>query len=304
MRSLFLFLPPFLLALIGFSCEDNNSVTPTPQEASLSDEPQLPPQTTSGFIRKEGTDIESRFLLPEGYKRIAYPEGSFEYYLRHLSLKPDGAEVKRYDGSVKRNYNVYVAVADLPIGNKDLHQCADAVMRLRAEYLWKKGNYDAIAFNYTSGFRAEYARWRKGERIKVENNRCSWVQGGAASDSYESFWKYLEQVFTYAGTLSLEKELRAFPSGMSLDAEEGIRPGDVFIRGGSPGHAVIVVDVAQHESTGERIFLLAQSYMPAQELQVLDCSEDEGFGPWYTTNFGPALETPEWTFNREQLRRW
>jgi hypothetical protein len=292
------------VAFIGLSCTGSFSSKPEPQTISVPDEPELSPQTTSGFIRKEGTDIESRFLLPDGYRRIACEEGSFEAFLRSLPLKPDGADVKCYDGTIKYNGGAYVAVVDLPIGNKDLHQCADAIMRLRAEYLWKKGDYSSIAFNYTSGFRAEYARWRKGERIKVDNNRCSWVQGGESSDSYESFWKYLEQVFTYAGTRSLEKELTPFPSGMSLNAEAGIRPGDVFIRGGSPGHAVIVVDVAEHESSGERIFLLAQSYMPAQELQVLNRTEKEGFGPWYSTDFGEELDTPEWTFSREALRRW
>ena len=39
--------------------------------------------------------------------------------------------------------------------------------------------------------------------------------------------------------------------------------GDVFIRGGSPGHCVIVVDMAVHQETGEKLFMLAQSYMPA-----------------------------------------
>ena len=43
--------------------------------------------------------------------------------------------------------------------------------------------------------------------------------------------------------------------------------GDVLIQGGSPGHAVIVVDMAENPATGEKLYLLAQSYMPAQDIQ-------------------------------------
>ncbi|MEZ4798767.1 MAG: DUF4846 domain-containing protein [Flavobacteriales bacterium] len=57
------------------------------------------------------------------------------------------------------NYDVYDAVVDLEIGTKDLHQCADAVMRLRAEYLWVTQQYDKIHFNFTNGFRVDYTEW-------------------------------------------------------------------------------------------------------------------------------------------------
>ena len=72
-------------------------------------------------------------------------------------------------------------------------------------------------------------------------------------------------IFAYAGTLSLSKEL---PSA----AFDDMRIGDIFIQGGNPGHAVIVVDMAKHPATGEQLFLLAQSYMPAQDIQILQKS--------------------------------
>ena len=65
--------------------------------------------------------------------------------------------------------------------------------------------------------------------------------------SYKTFRKYLNMVFMYAGTASLSKELRTVPY-TSLQA------GDVFIKGGSPGHAVIVVDVAIHPKTKESFY--------------------------------------------------
>ena len=83
---------------------------------------------------------------------------------------------------------------------------------------------------------------------------------------------------------------------------EELKIGDVFIKGGSPGHAVIVVDVAVNESTGEKVFMLAQSYMPAQEIHVLVNPNDAEFSPWYSADFGEELMTPEWAFKRDMLK--
>ncbi|MFM7767840.1 MAG: DUF4846 domain-containing protein, partial [Bacteroidota bacterium] len=109
--------------------------------------------------------------------------------------------------------------------------------------------------------------------------------------------KYMEMVFSYAGTASLEKELKP------VDLAD-MQIGDLFIKGGFPGHAVVVVDMAVHESTGEKLFLLAQSYMPAQETHVLKNPNDAGLSPWYALDFDGELTTPEWTFGRQQLKRF
>ena len=251
------------------------------------------PQQTKP-INPSGATILERFNPPEGFVRTLEDTASFAHYLRQLPLKPHGSEVLYYDGRIKPNRNIYAAVVDLPIGGRDLHQCADAVMRLQAEYLWKKKQWDKIHFNFTNGFRADYSRWRKGERIRVKGNQVSWTTGATPSDSYASFWKYLEMVFSYAGTLSLEKELDPV-------SVKDLQIGDVFIQGGSPGHAVLVVDLAKDPNTGKRVFLLAQSYMPAQEIQVLQ--NPSGDGPWYEAGFGEVLRTPEWVFEKGDLRR-
>lgn len=80
--------------------------------------------------------------------------------------------------------------------------------------------------------------------------------------------------------------------------------GDVFIQGGSPGHAVIIVDMAVNKNTGEKLFLLAQSYMPAQEIQVLKNPNNSSNSPWYSTSFVQELMTPEWTFRVTDLKRF
>jgi hypothetical protein len=84
---------------------------------------------------------------------------------------------------------------------------------------------------------------------------------------------------------------------------KNIEIGDIFIKGGSPGHAVIVVDLALN-SAGEKRFLLAQSYMPAQDIHVLKNPKNAQLSPWFSTDFGDVLETPEWDFKKEQLKRF
>jgi len=241
-----------------------------------------------------GNTVRTRFSVPEGYKRIKPEKNSFAEYLQNLPLKRDGAKVYYYDGREKTK-DVHAGVVDIDVGKKDLQQCADAIMRLRAEYLYGQEMFEDIHFNFTSGFNAEYSKWREGYRIIVNGNKVSWTKKFGESTTYEEFRSYLDIVFTYAGTLSLEKELK--PKKIS-DMEIG----DVFIKGGSPGHAVIIVDMAVNEKTGEKIFLLAQSYMPAQNIHILKNPLNTALSPWYSSDFGETLETPEWTFYYNQLR--
>ncbi len=248
------------------------------------------------YTDADGGTIATRFLVPEGYTRIPAEEGSFAAYLRNLPLKPEGASVLLYDGREKPNYGTYAAVVDLPIGTRDLHQCADAVMRLRAEYLWEQGRYDDIHFNLTNGFRMDYSEWMKGRRLVVKGNDVRWSNRAAPSNTHDDLWSYCQMVFAYAGTLSLSREL---PSVEVAD----MRIGDVIIVGGSPGHSVIVVDMARNDA-GEVIFLLAQSYMPAQELQVLYNPSDLELSPWYRWADGEGLETAEYSFPAGCLKRF
>jgi hypothetical protein len=170
-------------------------------------------------------------------------------------------------------------------------------MRLRAEYLWSTKQYDKIHFNFVNGFNAEYSKWRNGQRIKVNGNNVEWVNSASPSTSYETFWKYLEMVFSYAGTASLVNELKR------VELSE-MQIGDVFIRGGSPGHAVIVIDMAVNPDTDESVYLLAQSYMPAQEMHILTNPNDAALSPWYKLEEVEEINTPEWRFDKTELRRF
>lgn len=214
-----------------------------------------------------GTDtLLQRFKVPVGFHRNNNPDNSFAYWLNHLPLKAEGTPVKNYRGEVARTDKYTAAVIDMSVGKQDLQQCADAVMRLRAEYLYQQKRYQDIAFNFTSGFRCDYLHYAKGFRFK--NGR--WVLTARENYAYPVFLKYMDLVFSYAGTLSLEKELIKVQ-----DATE-LKTGDVFIHGGSPGHCFIVMDVVEDDEHQKR-FLLAQSFMPAQDIQLLQLNGN----PWF-----------------------
>lgn len=249
------------------------------------------------LINPDGKTIIERIGIPEGFTRIDIEPGSFSEYLRNLPLKPHGSKVIYYNGKAKQN-DVYEAVIDMDIGNRDLQQCADAVIRLRAEYLYEQHQFDKIHFNFTNGFNAEYSRWIKGYRIEVKNNEVSWKKTSKYSTDYQDFRKYLDMVFAYAGTLSLSKELKS----VRID---DMTIGDVFIQGGSPGHCVIVVDMAENRENGQKIFMLAQSYMPAQDIHILKNEENLAISPWYILDTSlEELHTPEWNFKTSDLKRF
>ena len=79
--------------------------------------------------------------------------------------------------------------------------------------------------------------------------------------------------------------------------------GDVFLQGGFPGHGV-VVDLAFNPDRNDIIFLIAQSFMPAQEIHILKNWEDIAISPWYKLQSSDKLYTPEWIFEWEDLKRF
>ena len=212
--------------------------------------------------------------MPAGYSRVALEPGSFGAWLRDVRLKEEMV-VYLYNGNRKINQRAQFSVLDISTGNRDLQQCADAVIRIRAEYLYEQKRYGEIVFLDNNGTR--YSLPLGADRKK--------------------FNAYLEKVFIRCGTLSLERQLKR------VAVMNTIMPGDVFIKGGSPGHAAIVMDVAMN-SRGEKIFLLANGYMPAQDIHVVINPRVPGLSPWYSTDYDSIVELPEYRFASNQLKHW
>ena len=212
--------------------------------------------------------------LPEGFVRIQVKQDSFAEWLRKLQLKKDKT-VYQYNGLPVRNQDAQFAVINISTGKKDLQQCADAIMRLRSEYFYQRKEFQQIQFT---------------DNAKVIYHYC-------AGDDRMKFDQYLEKVFSNCGTLSLENQLHKRTSMRDMAI------GDVLIKGGSPGHAMIIVDMAANKK-GEKIFLLAQGYMPAQDMHIVRNPEKPSVSPWYAVDNERNIETPGWVFLPSQLRSW
>lgn len=252
--------------------------------------------TRQPILHENENELRLRFSPPVGFTELLSDTDSYSGFLQNLKLKPSGSKVFLYNGEEKLNQSVHASVVDMDIGASDLQQCADAAMRMRAEFLFKEKKYEDIHFRFSNGFDCAYSEWRKGKRLKFSGENCSWISSGAPSDSYESFRKYLDLVFNYAGSFSLSKEL--LPVGMSE-----MKIGDMFIHGGTPGHVVIVVNMAAN-AKGEKVFMLAQSFMPAQQIEILVNENDESISPWYALSESAELQTPQFIFSNTELMRW
>lgn len=210
---------------------------------------------------------------PEGYERLHFASNSFARFLQNLPLKKDKT-VYLFNGEKKQNQTAQFAVVDMTVGKENLQQCADAVMRLRAEYLWANGQDRMISFKDNNG---------KKYQLQLTASRVQ-------------FDRFLARVFAMCGSYSLAKELEPVPIG-------DMQCGDVLIRGGFPGHAVLIVDMAENMVTHKRMYMLAQGYMPAQDMHVLINPLKPGV-PWYELNDSAIIYTPQYWFRKTELKRF
>jgi Domain of unknown function (4846) len=244
-------------------------------------------------INPQGKTVETRFNPPIGYQRMAVAKDSFGAYLRGFALKEDKAKVYFYNGQEKTN-SQQVAVLDIDRGTKDLQQCADAVMRLRSEYLYSRKQFSDISYKTFGGVAMTYDKYKSGYRTTNQG----FTKSKGVDNSREGFRKYCDMVFNYANTFTLEKEMNTVKNLKDLQV------GDVFIVSNpkSYGHAMIVMDVAENPKTKDKAFLLAQSYMPAQDIHIV---RNPIGGAWYRLEeLGNQLNTPEWTFPLTSLHRF
>ena len=248
----------------------------------------------SSLINPDGMTVETRFLTPDGYERKKAEDGDFLSFLRNYELKDDNAPVCLYNGDEKFNQFDHWAVFKLPIEQKDLQQCADSVIRVYAEYYYKIGRDEKIKFHFTNGFLCEWQKWKEGYRVKIDGNSTEWEKTASFDGSYENFKKYLETVFLYAGTKSMETY-----ESETIDVSE-LNAGDVFLKGGSPGHVVMVVDVIEN-SHGKKAFLLAQGLMPAQEFHIIKNPKRRN-APWYyEEDITFPFKTQNYTYGEESM---
>ena len=213
---------------------------------------------------------------PKGYTRMEAPKGSYAAYLRSLPLKPKGSRVQLFTGGDARLQFLSAAVIDLPLLS-NYEQCADATMRIRAEYFYQKGRYGSICFTDVNGNKLRY-------------------QGGSNRKAFEN---YMRKVYGVCSTFSLYRETK--PCAIA-----DVRPGDVLVyparEGRKYGHAVLVVDVARNKK-GRVAVMCLEGNTPARELHVI--RNQSRHNPWFILNEGDQdIWISVFRFNKEELRRY
>jgi hypothetical protein len=245
-----------------------------------------------------GARLVRRFAPPAGFDRVDLAPGSFGAWLRALPLLPTGTPVRSYRGGVvlPPDHANLAAVVDLDVGDGDLQQCADSVIRLHAEWLFAQGRRDA-SYRAASGTAMPFARWARGERMVPEGTAFRWAPSARPDGGHAAYRRWLSGVFAWANTGSLARDTEPVPAS-------DLRPGDFVVQPGGPGHAVLVLDLARGPD-GRRALLLGQGFMPAQSFHVLRPSPRSGApapqppggadSPWFVVEPGdPALDTPFW----------
>jgi hypothetical protein len=239
--------------------------------------------------------LEASFPEPPGLQRVPLAPSSFGAFLRGLPLRGPDAEVRAHDGRLLRpaGHPGVAAVVELDVSKSDLQQCADTVLRLHAEWRWSRGEAERAAYQFTSGDLASFAGWARGERPIVEGAKVRWAQKASPANDRASYRRWLELVFTYAGTVSIAREGERIERG-------SLAPGDYFVLPGGPGHAVLVLDLTT-DASGAAYALLGQGFMPAQDMHVL---RDASGTAWFSLD-GEAVDTPFWPepFPWSSLRR-
>ena len=178
-----------------------------------------------------------------------------------------------------------------------LQQCADALIRIRSEYLWDVNRKDEIGFNFTSGHYCSWSEYAEGYRPKIKGNKVTFSKTAQANHSKNNFYNYLNLIYTYAGTYSLTQELN------KIARLDDVQIGDLLIYPGFPGHVMMVGDIAQNEN-GDQLFLFFQGNTPAQSVHIIKNVSDSSMNPWYDLEGKTSLDTPIYTFESFEFVRF
>ena len=86
-----------------------------------------------------------------------------------------------------------------------LQQCADALIRIRSEYLWDNQRKDEIGFNFTSGHYCSWKQYAKGYRPKIKGNKVTFHKSASIDHSKENFYNHSH--LNYFGANKFSKQI-------------------------------------------------------------------------------------------------
>jgi Domain of unknown function (4846) len=223
---------------------------------------------------------------------VSYPPDSWPSFLQHLPT--ENKPIVDYKGNQIDNQEKHFAILTYDVGSSDLQQCADALIRLRSEYLFSQKKYAQIGFHFNSGIYYSLADYLKGSRPIFIKRQQILVRTNKTSDlSHTSLRKWLDFVYTYANTVSLCKELKK---------ADGLQTGTIIIFPGNPGHCCIIIDEAVTDKQ-DTVYKIAEGYMPAQSIYVLSNPYEPDWNPWYHLGKG-EINTASCSFRSYYLKKF
>ena len=155
---------PWLLA-----CGETALPGTQPAGRPMAAPPLLPPGLAYPWLARPARATVSpiaRFPAPAGCRRVAVAAGSWGEWLRWLPLRPSGTPARLYNGRLKDPLDVVAAVVGIDPGTQDLQLCADAVIRLRAEYLFGR-DPNQVHFHLTTRYDFWFADFVAGRTFRV-----------------------------------------------------------------------------------------------------------------------------------------
>lgn len=285
-KGLFVLLLFSILIVLAFQLQSVKKGAET--VAAIIEKPNL--------VNKDSLTIQTRVNAPNVYKRVVYSETSFEDYRRIYKLKPFRSKIINYDNTEYFWQGGHIGILEIPVPKNGLQQCADALLRIRSEYLWDNNRKAEIGFNFTSGHYCSWIKYAEGYRPKINGNKVTFSKTASAKHSKNNFYKYLNLIYMYSGTLSLYNELE------SIDAKD-LKIRDILIKGGSPGHIVMIADEVVNDN-GEKLYLLFQGNTPAQSVHLVKNLEDKSITPWYQLENDAVIPVSNYTFSRAKFVRF
>lgn len=195
-------------------------------------------------------------LLFTLYTNVCFAQ-SWENYIKNFPRR-QSTVVKDYKGNIVKTHSL--GVLDTRINS--VQQCADAAIRLRAEYFYSKKEYNKISFNLTNGIEVSFDKWAKGYRLSDSWNKIIhfYQRNGRKGYDRANFESYLKAVMLYAGSASLYRDLKSSNKLPNI--------GDLLIIPGYPSHVVIIID--KKTIKGVNYYLFANSWIPAQDIEIIN----------------------------------
>ncbi|KAA3654775.1 MAG: hypothetical protein DWQ10_17615 [Calditrichaeota bacterium] len=231
-----------------------------------------------------GERLSKRFPPPDGFTRVPVRSNSFAAFLRSLPVKPVASPVLDYKNRIVKDGadTTVAAVVQLNIKGKKLEQCMDILQRLFAEYCIQSGQEKKIGFLLPDKTKFFWHEWREGWRPVRAKDKYPLQKIGHQARSRDTFEDYLKEIFYHSGT-----QTNYF--GLKKIAPAHVSIGDMLIKRGPRGHAVLITDMVEN-SEGIRMALFAQGDTPACQLHIL---QNTSGMPWIPLDVSqPSPELP------------